>query len=125
MGRVVLFALLVGCHVPGPLPVISNHVRAADSCERFVGTIHDLDQDGAPAVGATVIARGIAKHEDAATSDQQGWFVFPGLSHAQRRMTVFYKDLAFDAPLPARRCWPFWIGVHGHTDRYETPLVIR
>jgi hypothetical protein len=105
--------------------VIANHVQASEACDRVAGAIHDLDQDDAPAVGATVIAAGIAKHEDVATSDRFGWFVFPDLSAAQRRVTVIYKDLAFTSALPARTCSPMWLGVHGNTERYETPLVIR
>jgi hypothetical protein len=121
------FALLVvaACRAAGPLPAISNHVHASEACDRLTGAIHDLDQDGAPAVGATIIAVGIAKHEDVATSDRDGWFTFPDLSAAQRRVTVLYNDLAFTSALPMRRCMPVWLGVHGSTQRYETPLVIR
>lgn len=126
--RFALTAVLVastGCRAPAPPTIIANHARASEACERFTGTIHDLDDDNAPAAGATVVAAGIANREDVALSDRHGWFVFDDLSQAQRKVTVFYKDLAFTNVLPSRRCWPVWLGVHGSTQRFETPLVIR
>jgi hypothetical protein len=127
MRFLVGIGLLAACRAAPP-PLLSNRVVAGMSvCDRLkvAGTIHDLDEQGEPAVGATLVAGGSRRGEAVVISDEQGSFVFASLAPAHDHVTVFYNDVTFVGPLPEGRCKPIWIGIHGHTTQYETRFVLR
>jgi len=128
MRLVVGLLMFSACRSAPVVPALSNHVPEGMSlCDRLkiAGSIHDLDEQGEPAVGATLVAGGSRRGEAVVISDDQGKFVFGTLAPAHDHVTVFYNDVTFVGPLPEGRCKPIWIGIHGHATQYETRFVLK
>ena len=120
----VVIALAAACGAPAKRvePTISESTPAAPpECRRLEGTVIDLDDGGAPIVGAAVnIAEGPldanmnqvreVTHQPTLT-DKQGHFVFDPTPPVSLELLVYSNEYIVRSKL-TRRCGIVRIGVH-------------